>query len=45
MICIEPWLNLTDPVGEELIEFKDKYGVINLMPGEEKVLVRENFYF
>ncbi len=44
MICIEPWLNLPDTVGERL-EFEAKRGVVRLAPGASARLVQTVTYF
>ena len=43
-ICVEPWKNLPDTVGEENIEFKDKYGVEKVPPQSEKTIRRKIIY-
>ena len=44
MICIEPWLNLPDPVGDEA-DFREKKGIVLLKPGEEKTIQKTITYF
>ena len=44
MICIEPWLNLPDPVGDET-DFREKKGIVLLKPGEEKTIQKTITYF
>lgn len=43
-VCVEPWLNLPDTVGEEK-EFSEKYGVRKLKAGEKAEFLREIEYY
>lgn len=43
-ICIEPWSNLPDTMGEADVEFPEKAGVFQVDGGSEKTLVRKVKY-
>ncbi len=45
MICIEPWQNLPDKVGEELTEFSKKAGIEKINPKQKKVAKRTIKYY
>lgn len=45
MICIEPWLNLTDTPLDKEKELKDKEHVISLKPHQAKIITRTITYF
>ncbi len=45
MICVEPWLNLPDKVGEDNKEFSSKTGVLKVEQGESVCLTRSFEYF
>ena len=44
MICLEPWLNLPDTVGERK-EFFQKAGVVCVPPKGKKIFVRKITYY
>ncbi|MBQ9485951.1 MAG: hypothetical protein IJU83_03835, partial [Clostridia bacterium] len=43
MICMEPWTNLPDTVGEN-IDFREKRGIEPLKPNLERVIERKIIY-
>ncbi len=44
MICVEPWQNLPDYEGKELVEFKEKLGIDKINPKERKISTRSIKY-
>ena len=45
MICIEPWQNLPDKVGQEFVEFSKKKGIDKVLPKQTKTAVRMIKYY
>ena len=45
MVCMEPWQNLPDPIGDDTTLLKDKAGFTKLSPAETKTFTRFVKYY